>query len=84
MKVETATNAKMHFGKILSESMLEPVIIEKSGRHVAVVISYEQYQHLQALEDQYWIAKAAAAKEEGFIGQEESEQILQKLLHAEG
>ncbi|MDO8954082.1 MAG: type II toxin-antitoxin system prevent-host-death family antitoxin [Gammaproteobacteria bacterium] len=83
MKTETATQAKIHFGRVLADSMLEPILIEKSGRNVAVLISYDEYQRMSSLEDQYWISKAAEAKNEGLIGVKASEKLLQDLLNVQ-
>ena len=83
MKVETATHAKTHFGKVLETSLKERVVIEKSGRNVAVLLSFDEYQRMLNCEDQYWLGKAAVAQQEGFIGSEESTKFLQGLLDAE-
>lgn len=80
MKVETATHAKLHFGRILEEAGREPVLIQKSGRNVAVLLSYEEYQQLLALEDQYWAQKAKKAEKEGFVGTKAGEKLLGDIL----
>lgn len=82
MRTETATNAKTRFGQILENSLLEPVLIQKSGRNIAVIMSYNEYERIKQLEDQYWGLKAAKAKKEGFIGTKESEKLLRELLNA--
>lgn len=83
MRTETATNAKTHFGQILEKSMIEPIVIQKSGRNIAVLMSYDEYERIKQLEDQYWGIRAAQAKKEGFIGTKESEKLLKELLNAE-
>jgi len=83
MRTQTATYAKTHFGKILETSLVEPVFIEKSGRNVAVLISFEEYQRMLTLEDKFWIAKAQAAEKEGFIGGKAAEKLLKDILDAE-
>jgi antitoxin Phd len=83
MRTETATNTKLHFGRVLENSLVEPTIIEKSGRKVAVLLSFEEYQRISALEDCYWLARAQEAHNEGFIGAEAGEKLIQELLHAE-
>ena len=60
----------------------EPVTIEKKGRPVAVVLSLEEYQRLEALDDAWWAARAEKAGEEGFIGPEESARLLKEMLNA--
>lgn len=68
MKTASATDVKNHFGEYLQSSLKEPLVIEKTGRPVAVMISMEDYERLQALEDAYWIRKAEEARSEGMLG----------------
>lgn len=82
MHTETATHAKQHFGALLDKVQKEPVLIEKSGRKVAVLLAYEEYEALQALDDAYWLARADAAHSEGYIGTKASAQLLKEMLHA--
>jgi antitoxin Phd len=44
----TATEIKNSFGKYLDVSQREPVLIERSGRSVAVLLSREDYETLQS------------------------------------
>lgn len=83
MRIETATHAKTQFGRVLDEATHEPIVIQKSGRNVAVIIPFQEYERLMALEDNYWIQKADAAKQEGFVGTEKGEKLLSDLLNAE-
>ena len=78
---ETATHAKARFGQILEKSQQEPVLIEKSGRDYAVVVSFEDYKRLSAFEDAYWAKMADDAKSEGFIGHSESQSLLESLVN---
>lgn len=56
MKKMTSTVAKNNFGEILSTSQREPVIIEKNGKALGVMISYEAFKEYQqtVLADRYW------------------------------
>jgi prevent-host-death family protein len=50
MKVMQATDAKNRFGELLEEALTEPVLIQKNGRDVAVVMSKAEFdQRNQAL-----------------------------------
>jgi len=80
MKTATATEVKTKFGLYLDIAQKEPVMIEKSGRHSAVLISAEKYAHLQALEDDIWAAKAMEAAKSGFLGSEDSMAYLKEML----
>lgn len=46
MKTLTASEAKNRFGMLLDWARQEPVLIEKQGRQVAVMVSVEEYQRL--------------------------------------
>jgi prevent-host-death family protein len=75
-----ATKAKNEFGLLLDHARTEPVEIERNGRRVAVVISYEEFIRYQELEAKYWGEKANKAKAKGFIGEKKSAQLLSDLL----
>ncbi len=83
MKTFAASEAKNEFGRLLDTAQREPVTIEKKGRPVAVVLSLEEYERLEALDDAWWAARADEAAEEGFIGPEESEKLMRELLNAD-
>jgi prevent-host-death family protein len=42
----TATDAKNRFGELLEMARREPVLIQKNGRTVAVMVSPEEYQRM--------------------------------------
>lgn len=84
MKALAAKDAKNGFGRLLDMAQREPVTIEKKGRPVAVMLSTEEYERLESLEEQHWANRAAQAEKEGFIGQDESESLLGDILNAEG
>ena len=68
----SATEVKNRFGEYLEKSRHTPVLVEKTGRKYAVLVGYEEYERLRALEDAYWSARADEAKKSGFLGPEES------------
>jgi prevent-host-death family protein len=49
MKTMPSTEAKTHFGALLDAAQREPVIIEKKGRPVAVIMSEIEYEAYEAL-----------------------------------
>lgn len=77
MPAVTDTETKNNFGKVLRQAAKEPVTIEKSGSPVAVLVSYDMFEHYQMLEDYYWGERAKAAREKG--GYLEGEALLEKL-----
>ena len=36
----------------------EPVVVRKAGKPVAVLVSYEEYQHVERTRDGYWAGRA--------------------------
>ena len=46
MKAVSAREAKHHFGQLIYEARAEPVMVEKHGRPMAVVLAVEEYQRL--------------------------------------
>lgn len=84
MKTFAAKEAKNGFGRMLDVVQREPVTIEKHGRAVAVILSLEEYQRLEALDDAYWAARAQQVVEAGeWLGPEESEKWLTESRDAE-
>jgi prevent-host-death family protein len=81
MRQVNATDFKNHLGEFLDMARDEPVQVRRTGRPVAVLMSWEEYEHLQSLEDAYWLARAKAAEESGkFLSHEESIKLLNDLL----
>jgi len=77
----TATELKNHLGAYLDAALIAPVFVQKSGRDVAVLISRQQYAHLQALEDELWALRAQLAEQSGYLGAETTQQVLHTMLH---
>ncbi len=48
MKTMSAREAKNGFGLMIDTARAEPVLIEKHGRGVVVVVSVEEYERLSA------------------------------------
>ena len=48
MKTISANEAKARFGQLLDAARMEPVTIEKHGRPVAVLVSKQEYDDIQA------------------------------------
>lgn len=83
MKVFKATEAKDNFGEVLDSSRSEPVKIKKNNKDVAVVISFEEYNRLINLEDNYLAMRAKEAQKGGYLGKSKSKDLLQSMLNAE-
>jgi prevent-host-death family protein len=50
MQTLSAKDAKYNFGRLVDVARAEPVVVEKHGRPVVVVLSVEEYQRLIAIE----------------------------------
>ena len=75
----SATEVKNRFGEYLEKARHEPVMVEKTGRKYVVMINHEEYERLQALEDQQWALAAAEAQKSGYIGTEETMKLLTRF-----
>jgi antitoxin Phd len=78
-----ATEFKTNLGTYLQKAIMEPVIIEKNHRQMAVLMSIDEYERLSLMEDAYWEQRANEAGEDGFIGQSESLKYLKAGGRAE-
>ena len=81
MQSMSAADAERGFGELLDRARREPVVITEEGREVAVVLSKEEFERLEALEDAYWGRLAEEAEKEGYLGVEESERLLKSYLN---
>lgn len=81
MQALTANDAKTQFGDMLLKAQREPVQINKNGKPVAVVISMEEYQQMEAVKFTLLQERAARAKldiENGNLV--EGEQFMSDLI----
>jgi prevent-host-death family protein len=62
MDVLSANEAKTHFGDMLLKAQRTPIQINKNGKPVAVVISAEEYESIEALKLRLLQSRAAQAK----------------------
>lgn len=65
MHTQSAKDAKYHFGRLIDTARAEPVVIEKHGRPVVVVLAIEEYQRLVAIEASHAPVVGAAAHTSG-------------------
>ena len=62
MDALSANEAKTHFGDLLIKAQRAPVQINKNGKPVAVVISAEDYESMEALKIRLLQARARQAE----------------------
>ena len=83
MTTVTSKDAQNRFGQLIDTAQREPVSITRHDRPVAVIVSSERYEELEALEDSIWLARAKEAEKEGFLSIEDSEAFLESIANAE-
>ncbi|MEO5655473.1 MAG: type II toxin-antitoxin system Phd/YefM family antitoxin [Nitrosospira sp.] len=71
MKAIAAKEAKNNFGEMLDTVQREPIIIEKHGRAVAVVMSAQKYQQmkLERLREKLAVGDGQLDRGEGVDGE---------------
>lgn len=81
----SAADAKNHFGEMLDAAQREPVVIEKHGRPVGVVVSHEDFEDFQAAKLELLkieIEKGLAAAREGrTVDGETAMRAIRQRLH---
>ncbi len=79
MRTLTSAELKQHLGEHLERAQREPAMTSKNGRLYAIILGKEEYERLQALEDQYWGQRALNAQSsENYASHEEAMAILQE------
>ena len=83
MKTISIKKAKGQLGSLLKRVKKNPITIEENNKPVAVLLSAEEYEHFEKLEDIYWAARAdEVVAENDWMGPEKSEIALQEMLNA--
>ena len=76
--------AKNRFGEVLDHAQREPVAISKKGRAVAVVLSRQEYERLEQLEEQLLAIRADEALQRAeWLGADKSLQALRDIIDAQ-
>lgn len=63
----TANNAKTKFGEMLINVQREPIEIVKNGTPVAVVVSFEEYSHIEDLKMELVKARFSDINDEDLV-----------------
>jgi prevent-host-death family protein len=81
MRQVTSTDFKTRFGEFVDMVRDEPIEVLRGSKRVGVFLSIGDYEHLQSLDDAYWVARASAAESEGrILGHEEAMRVLTDKL----
>jgi antitoxin Phd len=81
-KTITATDAKNRFAELVDSSRLEPIMITRNDRPVAILVSPEEYARLMAHDDVYWAEQATKIKPADFLSAEASQEFLIDMQNA--
>lgn len=79
MKTLAATDAKQNFAELISSVLKGPVEITRNNRRVAVVLSPEEYDALQAEHDRALASRASEAMKRS-IGVEATDARIREIL----
>lgn len=72
----TAAEFESQFEEFMEKARQEPVTIEKNGRGYAVLVSRDEFERLQAIDDFVWATRAREAERSGFVGSERAMALL--------
>lgn len=78
MRSIAAKDAKTHFGALLDSAQREPVIIQKHGRAVAVVLSVQEYNEMKHAQQR---AEPAVGETQTDRGQFTEDYSLEELIN---
>jgi prevent-host-death family protein len=83
MRTMSAKDAKNRFGELLLEAQREPVTIERNGRPVAVVLSFEDHAELERLKLDWLRAAVAEAEADASLGRVRpfGPEVIDEILH---
>jgi len=79
MKTLTSTEARQNFSAVISGLEDSPVTISKQDKEVAVMLSTARYKELKKLEDILYGKAAELAIQEGFVSNNEADDLLDSL-----
>jgi len=80
MKTATATDVKNKFGEYLEHARTEAVEVRKTGRPVAVLLSWDEYERLITLDDAWWAEQARKAEHKGYVGPAAAMKVIKRRM----
>ena len=78
-----ATEMKQRLGQYLDYALAGPVMVEKSGRPMVVLLSVDEYERLCAFEDAFWVRKAQDGEKSGWASEEEVAALIERFNREE-
>ena len=80
MKTANATDVKNRFGEYLDQARREPLGVLKTGRPVAVLLAWDEYERLVALDDAWWAEQARKAEHKGYAGTAAAMKLINRRM----
>jgi PHD/YefM family antitoxin component YafN of YafNO toxin-antitoxin module len=81
MRQVNSTDFKTHFGDFVDLIREGPIEVLRGAKPIGVFLSRDEYDHLQRLEDAYWLARAEAAEARGqWISHDDAMRMLMDRL----
>ncbi|MBF0560887.1 MAG: type II toxin-antitoxin system Phd/YefM family antitoxin [Alphaproteobacteria bacterium] len=80
MKTAASTNVQNNFGEFLEAAGHEPIAVTRTGRKVAVLLSWSEYERLTHLEETALLARVMEAEAEGYLGTDTTASYLKSKL----
>jgi prevent-host-death family protein len=80
MKTATATDVKNRFGEYLERARTETIEVRKTGRPVAVLLGWDEYARLIALDDAWWAEQARKAERKGYVGPTKTMKLVKRRM----
>jgi prevent-host-death family protein len=77
-ELPTSTEVKTEFGKYFLKAQKDPVVFKKNNEPAGVLISFEQFEKYQAMEDSYWHNRAVSEGKE-MLGTKKSKEFFDDL-----
>ena len=74
--------AKEQFETLLHRAQTAPVAVTRRDKPVAIILSPEEYEHFERLENARWEARLEESTKDERIGHEASEALIQEILNA--
>jgi len=71
------TELENQVGQYIQAVVTEPIVIEKTGSPMAVMMSYIDYERLIKFEDAFWASKAIEAEKSGYLGDKSLSCLMQ-------
>jgi prevent-host-death family protein len=81
LKTVSTGTLKARLLHYIDVASFEPIVIQKKEGPAAVIISFDEYTRLMALERNFWIQRSRNAERSGYLGVAKSTELLKAGLN---